>query len=246
MIIEQAFNDLHFADIIFSEAKHTYKHAPSQHQLISCSKFYNQFVPPFDAERIAADFARRTGRTVDEILTQWEHKRKQALAFGTTLHRTIQDSLEPGNTNGQHDPHFIWDTRPPEYHQWYHWYTKSRQQFTPIATELVIGCPIAGIGGTIDALMWRPSTNTIHIFDWKTGKFRDTNHYENLLSPFDSYPAGELQKYSLQQTVYKIILSRTTNYKIGTSYLVHITRSGVTQWEVIDDFEEPLTKIIYG
>jgi hypothetical protein len=56
--------------------------------------------------------------------------------------------------------------------------------------------------------------------DWKTGKFHHTDPYgQGLLSPFDDLPASQYALYSLQVSLYRLMLERQ-GIPCGSSYIV--------------------------
>ncbi len=66
----------------------------------------------------------------------------------------------------------------------------------------------------------------IYILDWKTNKqFTNDDHpkgrYEKLLEPFDQYWANHHNEYSIQLSLYALILEEW-GFEVGGAYLVHI------------------------
>ena len=66
----------------------------------------------------------------------------------------------------------------------------------------------------------------IYILDWKTNKqFTHDDHqkgqYEKLLEPFDDFWKNHHNEYSIQLSLYALILEEW-GFEIGGAYLVHI------------------------
>jgi ATP-dependent exoDNAse (exonuclease V) beta subunit len=66
----------------------------------------------------------------------------------------------------------------------------------------------------------------IYILDWKTNKdFTDDNHpkgtYEKLLAPFQEHFKNHLNEYSIQLSLYSLILEEW-GFQVGGAYIVHI------------------------
>ena len=80
------------------------------------------------------------------------------------------------------------------------------------------------IAGMIDSLfLYR---GKIYILDWKTNKeFTDDKHqkgtYEKLLAPFQDFYKNHHNEYSIQLSMYSLILEEW-GFEVGGAYLVHI------------------------
>ncbi len=66
----------------------------------------------------------------------------------------------------------------------------------------------------------------IYILDWKTNKdFTDDSHqkgtYEKLLAPFQDHFKNHLNEYSIQLSLYSLILEEW-GFQVGGAYIVHI------------------------
>jgi hypothetical protein len=78
------------------------------------------------------------------------------------------------------------------------------------------------VAGTVDALFSSNKTNREHIADWKTGKFRTFSPYgERLLKPFNDLHNCQAVMYSLQTSLYRLILERQ-GHAMGTSWIIHL------------------------
>ena len=84
-----------------------------------------------------------------------------------------------------------------------------------------IGTDCFDLAGTIDALFHSKKTSQLHIFDWKTGKFLTNNHYNQFLNkPFQDLPDNQLSIYSLQVSLYRLMLAEH-NIPTSDAYLIH-------------------------
>jgi len=100
--------------------------------------------------------------------------------------------------------------------------------------EWIVGDDELGIAGTVDTVFC--GDTGIHIWDWKTGKeFKINNPWgKNLLPPFNDLPECELSIYSLQVSIYKLIIERNTDLVLNTSYLVHLSEGGYQIYPALD------------
>jgi len=87
----------------------------------------------------------------------------------------------------------------------------------------VIGDLDYQIAGCADMLFWAPSKDEYYIFDWKTNKeIKTVNSYHQMLKkPFDDLDDCELSIYSLQLSLYKLIIEKNTDLKIAGLRIVH-------------------------
>ena len=92
----------------------------------------------------------------------------------------------------------------------------------PVRSELVVGDAELNLTGMIDQLFWNVKEQCLQIWDWKT------NTKLNMISKFGNKMVGilyylddcEFTTYSIQLNVYKKIIERNTNLRLGDSYLV--------------------------
>lgn len=118
----------------------------------------------------------------------------------------------------------------------------------PLASELIIGDVDFKICGTIDQLYFNQRTNMVEIWDWKTNKnFTTFDKYNNKFKfPIDDLSTHHLNHYSLQLNLYKIILERNTNFKIGQLVLVNFaeTLDGKFVYHQCFDYQDKVMKMI--
>jgi ATP-dependent exoDNAse (exonuclease V) beta subunit len=224
-----------FSQIKFDANKHNY--FLGDKELRSVTNFIKVFQKPFDRDRIAQRTATKENRSVAEVLAEWEAAGERARILGTTVHSHIEKVLR-GEQNGQLslDPFLSLNTKLPEIAAfdafWSH--------LSPAVTcnrdriEWVIGDTDLGLAGMVDAVFYSLDTGKYHIWDWKTGKFDLENQWENLLKPFDYLSASKLNIYSLQVSLYRLIIERNTGLELGDSYIVHLSANGYQVHRAID------------
>jgi ATP-dependent exoDNAse (exonuclease V) beta subunit len=215
----------HAARIEFDAESHTY--SMDGVQLTNVSRVVGRLKPEFDSQAVAARVARRDGMSVEEVLAAWEDKKVVSQQRGTLVHDYIERSLrgEPEHT----DPFLRSNRRLPEMDAFDEWWSDQAGRLDIIGTELMIADAALGIAGTLDTLVHSRATGELHILDWKTNsRFSTTNRWQNLLPPFDDLPDCELATYSLQTSLYRLILERSVlrGRELGDSYIVHLSRDG--------------------
>jgi len=196
--------------VSFEPSTHTYKidgvRVPSVTQVLKCLK------RPFESERIAGTVGRRDGKDASQVLREWKEKSDVALAKGRNLH-TVAENAILGRPNSA--------SATTEEKAWLAFWGAAKAMLKPRMTEAVVADAEYQIAGTVDAVLFSAKTRQQHVFDWKTGKFLSENPWgEMLLSPFDDVPACQLMLYSLQVSLYRLILERRGE-PCGASWIVH-------------------------
>ncbi len=213
-----------FSSIIFDNSSHTYR--VNGKLLISGTTVVDKLIPPFDKDGVSKASARKEGKKQSEILAEWNRKGEIGREKGTRLHSYIEDKILDF-----HDPILkVANERIPEMDAFdTFWRIFSNEyKIKIIDRELVVGDEEFSIGGMVDMLIRLTinGQNSIHILDWKTGKFEIDNKYSMLRSPFGDWPNCHFIKYSLQVSLYRLIIERNTDIKLGDSYLVHLRPDG--------------------
>jgi ATP-dependent exoDNAse (exonuclease V) beta subunit len=224
-----------FTKIKFDADKHRY--FLNGRELTSVTTKIKEFQKPFDREGQARRTAEKKGLTVASVLAEWDASWERARRLGTAVHEHIQKTLM-GDGSGQLglDPFMSLNTLLPEIVS----FNRFWSQLAPMVNyckehiEWVVGDDELGIAGMVDTMLFRPDTGKYHIWDWKTGKFDLNNNWENLLPPFGYLDASKLHIYSLQVSLYRLIIERNTGLDFGDSYLVHLTPEGHQVYRAVD------------
>jgi ATP-dependent exoDNAse (exonuclease V) beta subunit len=106
---------------------------------------------------------------------------------------------------------------------------KVKVNLEPVKMEWRVYDKELGIAGTIDFLAFSKLTNHYHILDWKTGKLELESPFGYLKFPFEDLSVASFNKYSLQLSIYRLILERNTGLYLGNSWLVHLKPDGTYQ-----------------
>lgn len=217
-------NKVKFSDIIFDHASHTYK--LNGVELISVTTLLSKLKPSFDSDFVSKQVALKNNKTQDQILEEWRVKGEIARDKGTRVHTFIEDVLQ-----NVIDP-ILYNVNDilPEMVAFRKFWEKFATQFKAkvLKQELTIGDPEFGIAGKVDLITTIEINNKqlVTIIDWKTGKVRSNNPYEYLLPPFNNLENCELEIYSLQTSLYRLILEKHLQLPMTDSYLVHLQPDG--------------------
>lgn len=100
-------------------------------------------------------------------------------------------------------------------------YADSRDKLIPIRTEFVIYDSDSLIGGMVDMLFYNVKAKEFQIWDWKTNKdFTYSGNGRKLNGCLFTLDDCDIEIYSLQLSLYKVIIEKYTGIKLGKSYLV--------------------------
>jgi len=210
----ECFNDIRFE---FDPKLHRYTYEGEP--FVSVTRFIQQFHKPFEQDYWSKLKAQQSGVPQDWILAEWKKINDYANEVGTDTHQWIEDYFNQ-----------IWKPLPSNLdvihriNKFNKIYSKKLFKLEPLKFEVRIFSPKWKIAGMIDSLfVYR---GKIYILDWKTNKdFTDDNHpkgtYEKLLAPFQDHFKNHLNEYSIQLSLYSLILEEW-GFQVGGAYIVHI------------------------
>lgn len=215
-----------FNNVVYYDEPHVYY--IDGKKVISTTQLLSKFKDKFDEDYWSKKKADERGVTQDVILNEWLYKNRHATYEGSTLHNFIENHLNnkvipPSMVNYEGDIKYgeIEVTYKKMEQQFLSFYDNIRGKMIPIKSELVIGDAELGIGGMVDQLFYNKKHNQIQIWDWKTnGKIRKSNRWNNMNHCLSHLEECEMNTYSLQLSIYKYIIERNTNLKIGDNYIV--------------------------
>lgn len=231
-----------FAEIIFNSRFHTYRYGGKRLQAVT--KVCGRFKKPFERDYWAQRKADERGVNVADILAEWEVSGAAGREKGKRVHDYIRQVLSPEQAV-KDDPFLALNEWPIEAEIFRQlWRQRLSTYAEPLWCEWVVGDAALGIAGTIDAVFRHRDTKEHHIFDWKTNrKFTTGNPWKSrskkLLPPFDDLEECDLNFYSLQVSLYKLILRRNTDLPLDTaglghSYIVHLEADGYQIHQALD------------
>lgn len=209
---------------IFNESGHTYHFEGIKYD--SVTTFLKNFKVAFDREYWAKKKAYELGVDVSEIEKDWKNKADVANDLGTRVHKWIED---------------FWSGFKPEFpedgelnervHKFLDIHRERFQDLVPLQPELKVFSKKWRLAGTVDQpfLLWDKKQNKLLflIGDWKTNKeFKDDKHakgrYKKLLHPFADLYENSHNEYSIQISLYRLIIEEETGLETHGGFLCHI------------------------
>jgi len=220
------------ARVVFDEGPHTYTVDGAQVGTSVTGLLSEVDTDHFDAEKVSRAIVNKavpdakysikddSGQVVrrmtqEEICAQWT----RANVLGTDLHGAIELFL-----NGE-DPGALGDnTREFAFFQ--QWLAEARAEgWEPYRTEWVIFDEDADLAGSIDCVMFNPTTDKYMIVDWKRCGTKGSGFHSafggrTFLPPVHPMAATTLNKWMLQVNVYREILEARYGITVGPMGMV--------------------------
>jgi ATP-dependent exoDNAse (exonuclease V) beta subunit len=201
---------------IFDPIKHKYTY--QDNEFISVTTYIQQFHKPFDTHYHSLRIAQRKGIPQEWVLNEWKEINDYANLIGLETHNWIEGYFRQ-----------IWTPLPTNQdiihriNKFNKIYATHLYKLEPLAFEVKVFSKKWRIAGMIDALfIYR---GQIFIIDYKTNKefITDNNikYPERLRYPFDSYYKTHLNEYSIQISLYALIL-KEWGINVAGGYLVYI------------------------
>lgn len=218
---------------VFDEKEHIYRYDGKI--IYGTTSFLERFVKPFDADYWSKKKADEEGITQEEMLARWDAKRDRSCDLGHSVHSYIEHFYEKGLTDLTDDNEA--NERIVKFHAIYESKLKPLQN---IGSEIRIFSKKWGIAGTLDQLYLYEGA--VIVGDWKTNQKIKTDKdfcFGKLLPPFQGYKENELNKYSLQISLYRLILEEAgihTDY----GFICHIPGDGDAKIYKLKDFRAEL------
>lgn len=207
----------HFNDPTFTFEPIEHKYTLNGKPLTSATTYINNFIKKFDEDYWSKKKADEAGVDQSEILEKWKNKRDRACDIGSMTHDYIENFYEKNITDVPNDNDVI--LRVKKFHQIYDSKLKTLES---IASELRIFSRIWPICGTLDKLYLYEGQ--ILVGDWKTSETVKTDKdfcFNYMLYPFNKYKENEINKFSVQVSLYQLILEEAGIYS-EHGFVVHL------------------------
>jgi hypothetical protein len=252
-----------FRNVVFREDIHKY-YIDGEECPISTTgligKYHEEFDSDYWAETKAQEYAQRNSHvTAEDVSRIWKFMNLHAITEGSCLHN-FAELRNNGKILPYPEKHirdiFGYDPLRSSYQMMEEQYRKFHADITgklvPIRSELVIGDPEWLIGGMIDQLYWNVKDKEFQIWDWKTNSDLELTSKYKMNDPIGMVPDCAYFHYQLQLSIYKLIVERNTNIRIGKMYIVWFNEKNPTykilpikyrHQQVVDMINDWLTEI---
>jgi len=224
-----------YDDSNFKFDANLHKYTYNEKHFISVTQFISRFHKKFDSDFWSKKKAEESGLQPEEILNQWQIINDRSNYIGTSTHNWIENYFNKIYQPLPNDIDVI-----NRINKFNNIYATHLFKLTPIKFEQKIFSIKWSIAGMIDSLF--SYNDKIIILDWKTNKsFTTNNPYgEKLLYPFQDYDKCHLSEYSIQLSLYKLIL-KEIGIDVHVCYLLHIGPDDEAKIYKCFDFENILS-----
>ena len=229
-----SFNDLKYYD-------EPHKYYVDGKQYISVTTLIHKYQEDFDEDYWSQYKAREYGLTQRQVLRAWKFINQKGTMKGSIIHDYAENLFLNKIFKYPEDNiinNFGFDPIRKEYEITKShvdlFYKHSVNKLIPIKTELVVSDKEAMIAGMMDMLFYNVKAKEFQIWDWKTNKdFTFEEPKRKLLHELYMLQDCDLEVYSLQLELYKQILHRNTDVKIGKCYIVWFSHNN-PKYEIIE------------
>lgn len=223
-----------FNDITFYDEPH--KYYVDGKELISVTTLIHKYQEEFNEDYWSNYKSEQFFLSQREVLRAWNFINKKGTIKGSAIH----DYAENIFLNKEYEypkqiilNEFGFDPVINEYNitkkHVNKFYNDVHGKLIPIRTEMVVYDKESLIAGMLDMLFYNEKQGIFQIYDWKTNKdfsFEMKNRY--LLNDLYMLEDCDLEIYSLQLSMYKYIIEKTTGIKLGKTYIIWFSHNNPT------------------
>ena len=244
MTIECVKKILHdtFKDFKFYPQDHHYEFK-GKRVGISVTSLISQYENEFDKENIARVVANKEGKSVTDVLKEWQYKADFACRKGSTCHEFAQTrwSKEPYELDKFDENEEYLNAVIKIQKQAVNFYEDYKDVFVHIADELIIGSEEFDIASAVDHLFYNKLTGGLVLVDYKTNSilkgYNDdgkSNRYAKPMKvPLSHIKDITLFHYYIQLSIYKYIIEKYTNLKVDEMFIVYFSENN-DNYEIIE------------
>lgn len=209
---------------------------------ISVTRLIEEYTNEFDRDNIAAMVAARDGKTVVEVLKEWQYKNDFSKVKGSTCHEYAQ-SLWSGE---KYTP-LLFDGSD-EYieaivkirEQADNFYNDFKDKYIHIKDEQIVGLEEYDIASAIDHLFYNIEEDCLDLIDYKTNSTlkgynddeKNRRYDKNMKCPLQHIKDNTLNHYYIQLSIYKFILEKL-GIKVKNMKIVYFSEN-IDNYELID------------
>jgi len=215
-----------FNDVVFHDEPH--KYYLDDKPLISVTTLIHRYQEEFQEDYWSKYKSEEYGLTQREVLRAWEFINKKGTMKGSAIHDYAERLFL--NKNFPYPKQWILDEFGFDPVLLEYEITKKhvdkfhsdvQGKLIPIRTEAIIYDRESLIGGMFDILFYNVRAGEYQIWDYKTNKAftkeMKSRHFHDELFMLEDC---DLETYSLQLAMYKMIIEKNTGIKLGKSYIV--------------------------
>jgi len=228
-----------FNEVTFYDEPH--KYYVDGKELVSVTTILHQYQEEFEEDYWSKVKAEEYGMSQKDVLRAWKFINKKGTMKGSAIHDYTENlflnKVFPYPKQWILDE-FGFDPVLEEYEitkkHVNKFYEDVRGKLIPIRTEMILYDKESLIGGMLDMLFYNVRMKEFQIWDWKTNKaFEKEMKSRRFHGKLYMLEDSDLEIYSLQLAMYKLILEKNTGIKLGKSYVVWFSHNN-ENYEIIE------------
>ena len=225
-----------FKDFSFYSSDHHYEYK-GKRVGISVTRLIEEYTQPFDAETIAQRVANKSGKSVEEVLDEWQQKNEWSCKKGSIGHEYAQH-LWRGEVE------FVYETIKDKnkkndlekiFTQAEHFCRDYLHKLAPIADEFVVGSFEYDVASAIDELFVNKATGGLVLVDYKTNSdiHKNEKYAGKMKAPLGHLKDTTLNHYAIQLSIYKYLVEKYAGVKVDEMFIVYMSEN-IENYEIID------------
>lgn len=210
---------------------------------ISVTRLIEEYENKFDRDNIARMVANRDGKTVLEVLKDWDYKNKFACIKGSNGHNFAQ-SLWSGEEyiEDEFDGSNEFKKALTKIKiQAKNFYEDYKDILEHLYNEFVVGSEEYDIASAIDHLFINKLTGGLVLVDYKTNSIlkgynddeKNKRYIKHMKVPLQHINDVTLEHYYIQLSIYKYLLEKYTNLKVNEMFIVYFSEN-IDNYEIIE------------
>ena len=224
-----------FKDFKFFEEDHHYEYK-GKRVGISVTRLIEEYTQEFDSKVIAQRVANKSGKSVQEVLDEWEYKNKFSCEKGSTCHEFAQTRWSGEKYN------FLEFDGSGEYLyavgliqlQAINFYNDYKDKLEHLADEFVIGSEEYDIASAVDHLFVNKITGGLVLVDYKTNSdiHKNEKYAGKMKAPLQHLKDTTLNHYYLQLSIYRYLIETYTGLEIEEMFIVYMSEN-IENYEIL-------------
>jgi len=216
-----------FNNIKFDEPTHIYRVGDKEYK--STTTLLAEYMRGFDVEAQSLKYSEKHDLGQEEVKKDWAKKKFIGGTKGSAVHLVAENYFKNKETPYPDSISILDDDTKAKYEKevelFKMFYNDYKDILVPVSLELVVYDEDYGLAGMVDCLFFNRETEELEIWDYKTNKnMREANYFDKedgkMLAPLQEFDECEMNKFSFQLEIYKNIIEKNTNLKLGQSTLI--------------------------
>lgn len=210
---------------------------------MSVTRLIEEYANKFQRDSIAEKCAKRDGKTVEEILVEWDYKNKFACEKGSTCHEFAQtrwskDKYTLNKFDGSED---YLNAVLKIQKQAINFYEDYKDVLEHLYDEFVVGSEEFDIASAIDHLFINKLTRGLVLVDYKTNSIlkgynddgKNTRYAKPMKPPLHHIKDVTLNHYYIQLSIYRYLLEKYTTLKVDEMFIAYFSEN-IDNYEIIE------------